>query len=315
MRTYPSAQCLNRQAVVYFLSLVGGGLGADPTVEAPGAPSNIFESIERTGPGEYTLTLTEKIRAARLVGATYYNSDEASVRQRTIELKNRDVVGDKTLILLVKPNGGSQQVDEFTDAIASNTAGLKAATATTVAIQSYTAADLLAAGKDELLARPRNVTFTTAGGTPAHAPADVVVTGTDINGDALTETITLAQTATTAEGAKCFRTITSIVYAAGDGASATIAIGFGKKFGLSAKAKVRAGAVMRGTEISAGTVVTNGTLATPTTSPPNGSYSPNTNPDGSVDYAIAYETDGGVDLLTTEAFDLEIALFRGTDLS
>lgn len=191
-------------------------------------------------------------------------------------------------------------VDEFTNALASAAAGLKAATATSTSVITWSASDLLTAGKDELAARPRNVTFTTAGGTPADAPATVVVTGTDIHGDALTETLNVPQTATIVQGDKAFKTITSVVFAVGDGTGATVAMGYGNKFGLSKKAKTRAGAVMRGTEISAGSVVTNGTLVVSATGLPNGTYTPNTAPDGANDYAIAYETDGEADLSTTE---------------
>lgn len=180
-------------------------------------------------------------------------------------------------------------VDEFTNPAAPAAAGLHAATATTVAVQTVLTAALEAAGKTALAAYPRNVTFTTAGDTPADAPANGVVTGTDINDDPLTETITVAQTATISQGAKCFKTITSIVFAPGDGTDATVAIGFGKKFGLSKPVKFRAGTTRPIQEIAAGAVVTTGTLANATTSPPNGSYSPSTDPDASNDYAVYYE--------------------------
>jgi hypothetical protein len=103
--------------------------------------------------------------------------------------------------------------------------------------------------------------------------------------------VTLAQTATIAAGVKAFKTIVSIAYAAGDGTGATIAIGYGAVFGLAKKAKVRAGAVAVVKEYVAGAIVTNGVFATPTTSPPYGSYAPNTAPDGANDYAVRYERD------------------------
>lgn len=310
MRTYPAAQCLNRQATVLYLSLAGAGVGVVPTVSAPGAASNLFTAT-RTAPGEITLTLAESIRDARVAGAVYYDSASGSTKQRAVQVKNRDTRTAKTIVLLVKPAG--LQVDEITDALAAATAGLKAATATTVAPQTVLAAGMLTAGKDELAARPRNITFTTAGGTAADAPATATITGTDINGDAQTEVVNVGQTATTVEGVKAFKTITSIVYSAADGTGATVAIGYGNKFGLSVKAKTRAGAVMRGTEIAAGSAVTNGTLVAAATGLPNGTYTPNTAPNGSNDYAIEYEPDGGVDLLSTESIDLTLAFFRGND--
>lgn len=180
-------------------------------------------------------------------------------------------------------------VDDWSNAVAPDAAGLLIATATTVAPQTVLTAGLLAPGKAALLAYPRNVTFTTAGGTPAHAPATAVITGTDINDEALEETVTLAQTATIAEGAYAFKTITSIVYAAADGTGATVAIGFGKKLGFSKPIVRRGGACGVVQEIANGVVVATGTFANATVGVPNGTYSPSADPDGSKDYAVYYE--------------------------
>lgn len=180
---------------------------------------------------------------------------------------------------------------EYTNPVASDVAGLLVATPTTVAVQTYLAADLLAPGLAALLAFPRNVTFTTAGGTASDAPATATITGTDVNGAALTEVVSVAQTATIAESAKAFKTIVSIVFSAGDvGEDATVSIGFGKKFALTSPVKFRAGTLKPIQEIAIGAVVTTGTLASAATSPPNGTYSPSANPDGSNDYAVYYES-------------------------
>jgi hypothetical protein len=105
-------------------------------------------------------------------------------------------------------------------------AGLKAATATVASPVTLTSADLLDAGEAALLAYPRKIVFTTAGVTPADAPATALITGTDYLGAAQTETVNIAQTATTATSTKWFKTITSIAYAAADGTAATVAIGY-----------------------------------------------------------------------------------------
>jgi hypothetical protein len=269
-------------------------------------------SVTRTAVGRYRLFLLQSFPQCESIEVCVQDTNYATaVSKKIAKVISHDVANATAAsryIDVAVHESGSFVVDELTDPLASAAAGLLDATATTVAPQTILAAALKAPGLAELLARPRNVTFTTAGGTPAHAPADVLITGTDIHGDVLTETVTLAQTATIAEGNKAFRTIVSIAYAAGDGASATISIGFGNKFGLSRKAKTRAGAVMRGTEISAGSVVTNGTLAVATTGAPNGTYTPNTVPNGSNDYAIAYETDGDVDLTTNEWLHVHLTL-------
>lgn len=176
-------------------------------------------------------------------------------------------------------------VDEYTNPAAGDAAGLEAATATTVAPRTVTS--FVAGGVAALLAFGRNVTFTTAGATPADAPATALVTGTDMDGKAQTETVNVPQTATIAAGAKIFKTVTSVAYAAADGTGATVSIGFGDKLGVTKKPLARAGldgVLVR--EVAVGALVTNGVL-----SATNRSYAPNTVPDGTRDYAIYYEYD------------------------
>lgn len=176
-------------------------------------------------------------------------------------------------------------VEEFTNPAAGGVAVLKAATATTVAPATVLAAALLSGGLSSLAALARNITFTTAGGTPADAPPTVVITGTRA-GVAQTETVTLAQTAATATGVKLFNTITSIVYAAADGTGATVSIGIGDALPLTKTPKARAGLAKALTEIAIGAVVTTGTI-----SASNKSYTPASSPDGTKDYAVYYEYD------------------------
>lgn len=180
-------------------------------------------------------------------------------------------------------------VDEWTNSVAASTTGLHAATATTVAVQTILPGALVAGGVAALLAYPRNVTFTTAGVTPSDAPASVVVTGTDIDNNVLAETIVLSQSATTDAGVKAFKTITSIVYGAGVGTAATVAVGFGAVFGLSHSIKLRAGYTKAIQEIAIGAVVTTGTYVAAASSPPHGTYAPASAPDGAKDYAVYYE--------------------------
>ena len=186
--------------------------------------------------------------------------------------------------------GPTFKVDEFTNPIASATAGLQAATASQVADQTVLKAALLAPGLAELAARPRNVTFTVAGGTAAEAPTSADIVGLDIDGNALLETVAITASAGTYSGVKAFADITSITKKGGTGTGATVAIGFGKVFGLSKSVKERAGRRAVIQEVAAGAVVTTGTFVSAATSPPHGTYSPSANPDGSNDYAVTYET-------------------------
>jgi hypothetical protein len=177
-------------------------------------------------------------------------------------------------------------VDEFTNPLAAAAAGLLAATASSVAIQTILEAQLLAPGKAELAARARNVTFTTAGVTPADAPANAVITGKDAEGKDQTETVAISQIAATAAGVKAWSKITKIVYEAGQGAAATVSIGYGVVLGLTKKPKSRAGAALPVREIVDGALVATGAM-----SAANKTYTPATAPDGAHDYAVFYEYD------------------------
>lgn len=171
-------------------------------------------------------------------------------------------------------------VDEFTNPAAAGAADLEAATATVAAQRVVTT--FLAGGLAKLAAYPRNITFTTAGSTPADAPASATIVGT-YRGKPQTETVNVAQTATIATGTKPFSTITSITFTAADGTDATVSIGVGAGLGVGQLPKSRAGAVTIMHEIAAGSVVTNGALTA------EGLYTPNSAPNGTNDYAVYYE--------------------------
>lgn len=173
-------------------------------------------------------------------------------------------------------------VEEFTNPAATDAAGLEAATATTVAPRTVTS--FLAPGIAALAAFGRNVTFTTAGGTAADAPASALVTGTNMDDVAQTETVNLAQTAATVAGVKIFKTIDSVAYAAADGTGATVSIGFGSLLGLTKTPKTRAGLAAIIREIAVGALVTTGVL-----NATNRSYAPASAPNGTNDYCVYYE--------------------------
>lgn len=84
---------------------------------------------------------------------------------------------------------------------------------------------------------PRNISAT-AGGTNTDIKAiQVVVVGTNINDEVISETLPAftVDTAGTVVGNKAFKTVTSITIPAHDGTGATTAIGFGNKLGLPDK--------------------------------------------------------------------------------
>lgn len=192
----------------------------------------------------------------------------------------------KTITSIVYPAG---QGTGATVSIGIAAAVILKAFATTVAPVTYTRGQLV---QTCLADQPRALVFTTAGGTPAHAPANVVITGADVNGNVQSETLALAQTNTTATSTKFYSRIDTLAFPAGDGTAGTIAVTFGAAIGLKRKIRSRAGLIATLKEVVNGAVVTNGTFAAPsTTDLPNGSYTPNSAPNDVSDYAIVYEAD------------------------
>lgn len=164
---------------------------------------------------------------------------------------------------------------------------IKPATATVESPVTLLPANLI---QTDLANNPRALVFTTGGSTPGDAPANAVISGTDAQGKAISETLALAQTGTSVTSAYFYKSISSIVYPAADGTDATIAITFAAPLGLSRVPKARAGLTAPTREIYDGTVVTNGTFTAPTTTnKPYGAYTPNTAADGAHDYAVYYE--------------------------
>lgn len=84
---------------------------------------------------------------------------------------------------------------------------------------------------------PRNLVITPAGTTADVAACTVTVTGTNIYGRSITEAFAFADNAATATtGAKAFKTVTSVAWAASceeGGFAATWSVGYGEKIGLS----------------------------------------------------------------------------------
>lgn len=172
-------------------------------------------------------------------------------------------------------------------------ATVKAATATVAAAVTVPGTAL---NQGVFSLSPRRLVFTTAGTTAADAPANVVINGRDANGNIQTETLVLAQTATTATSVKYYAHIDSLAYPAADGTGATIAVTFGTDIGLSRKAIARSGATpLLFKEFMDGSAPTAGALIAASTAIPNGAYTPNTLGNDVHDYAIYYEYDATVD--------------------
>lgn len=172
--------------------------------------------------------------------------------------------------------------------------GMPAASA---AVGNTFAGTTSAAGVEKLTAPiyldvPRNVNVASsnAGDTGAWS---VKFTGTDVYGQAMSETLALNGT-TSVSGNKAFATITSAkaIHASGTSLAGTVTITSGNKLGLPV-ATVNAGQVLK--EIQDGANAVAGTFAyalrtgggsTATTADVRGTYTPNTAPNGSITYQL-----------------------------
>lgn len=136
---------------------------------------------------------------------------------------------------------------------------------------------------------PRNVVITVT-----HASAVValsgVIAGVDLYGEALTEawSVTAGTTSKTFTGKKAFARVDTVtVVAASDASADTVKIGTGVVLGLDVLCDIAS--LVK--EVSGGSVVTNGTVvaqSTASTDDRRGTYSPNSAPNGSTTYVIAY---------------------------
>lgn len=182
------------------------------------------------------------------------------------------------------------RVQSFADVSAADDDAFKTSFASTIAAQTFATTALNGVVGAGLLNPARNVVVTTGGTTPADAPATATIAGLSPDGSAQTETIAIAQTATTAAGSKCFSRVTSIVLAVGQGTGATLKFGTGNLLGLDAKLRdvggVAGAAVLR--EVEGTAAVTTGTFKSAAESAPNGAYAPATAPNGTRDYALVY---------------------------
>lgn len=180
--------------------------------------------------------------------------------------------------------------ETFTNVAAADADSIKTSVASIASPVTYSGSALNGVIGAGAISPPRNITITTAGATPADAPATATITGTAADGSVQTEVINVGQTATTVAGAKAFASVVSIALSAGDGTGATLTFGTGNVLGLSSKLRdvggVAAAAVL--VEVEAGVVVTTGTFVLPATSGPFGTYAPATVPNGTNDYAVVY---------------------------
>ncbi|MGW6120447.1 hypothetical protein ACWFRF_15500 [Nocardia sp. NPDC055165] len=188
----------------------------------------------------------------------------------------------RTAFAEVQSKAGAIRLQKFTDVATASAAAILSAQATSNSVITTVVS---------FLAQPdfaRNIVIT-PGGTTGDVPAgDIVVTGTNIRGQVISETFTLtADQSSASTGSKAFKTITSIVFPVQDGAAATYNVGTGVKLGLDRKMSVASvlDAYVDGVrETTMPTVAFSATLISGNT------VITNTAPNGSRDFTIAFIT-------------------------
>lgn len=135
--------------------------------------------------------------------------------------------GHQVLIGDIQSANGYMRRQKWTDPVAVSATRLKTAAATSGSV--VTNVTTFTAQPD--FARKIIVT---PGGTTADVPTgDVVITGTNIRGETITDTLTFAANDTGAQTSlKAFKTVTNVLFPVQDGASATYGIGVTDAMGL-----------------------------------------------------------------------------------
>lgn len=184
-------------------------------------------------------------------------------------------------------------VDEYIDEPTADVDAFVTSIQSEATEQTYSGAGLDGVVGEGVMDAPRNVTITTSSNADIDA-VDVVIDGTDINGQVVQDTITLTDAGNVTDvGVVAFKTVTLITIPAQSGTGGLIEIGFGSLLGLSKPIKQRGGAPAMMQAIEDGTITSpaGGTTVDAATGLPNGTYDPGAAPDASRDYALYYEYD------------------------
>lgn len=187
------------------------------------------------------------------LGSNLFTNEVAS-RPHTVPREVEDLRSDVERTL--KPLSAIA-VEEWSNIATADDDALKTSVASAVTEQTYTGTTLDGVIGVGALSPPRNVTITST----SHADIDavgVVITGIDVNGKALTETITLTNGGGVVNsGNKAFAKVSKIVVPAQSGTGGALKFGFGDKIGLSRTIKSRAGLLALRREILGGVDLTN----------------------------------------------------------
>ncbi len=187
-------------------------------------------------------TYAEVVNDQTTVGQTYFKYSAVPTRFLLMttqtsgtSIHTADEASPPTIFVLPEDMATPRLVSQYwaTPAAASTTAILTATATSTTPVTRTTFS-----GQPDVA---RQIQIQPTGTTTDVAAGDVTLTGTDINGDTVTEAITLGAnqtSATVATSLRAYASITSIAFHAQDGTSATFNVGYTDALGLRFKQRV-----------------------------------------------------------------------------
>lgn len=237
---------------------------------------------------------TRSIPLRRIIGHSSYMTELLALKTagKVDAQLSSDILNLTDLTYLDAPVTGDLWVtrEVWNNVVTIDRDGIKTSFTAPAAATTYSGATLNGAVGTANMDYARNIqVYTVCGGGEATVQKDFVITGLDINGQALSETLTVGAVGgganATVQGLYAFRSISSVyVPADGSGSPGAHEIGFGKKLGF--KRPLSQGGMLA--EFIDNATAGAGTVALSTVGLPNGTYSPALDPNGARDWVVYY---------------------------
>lgn len=267
---------------VTLANVSGQTVGACGTIIPPGKVVSV-KLAKIQGNAKYMTELHELVHNDKL--QVMVNGSQLPAHYVThTEIKNLDAALEAKVALVL---------DLWTDPATADVDGYKAAFTAPATATTYSGSDFDGAIGQGSVDFARNVTITGVTGLgEALVEKSAVIIGYDIEGQLRSETLTIstggqgASDNTTYSGTVAFKSLYSVyIPADGSGSPGDYSIGFGNVLGLTKP--LTQGGIIQEFVNNAGPGVA-GTWAVSSSSGPNGTYTPNSAPNGARDYLIIY---------------------------
>lgn len=237
---------------------------------------------------------TKNIPLRKVQGHTSYMTELFNLKNKGVVdvTLNSDVLDPTDLQYIDAPVTGDLWVtrEVWNNVATIDRDGIKTSFSTAAAATTYSGTDLDGATGTGDMDYARNFqVYAVTGGGEALVQKTFVITGLDINGQVLSESLVVgalgAGANATTQGVYAFKSISSVyVPADASGVPGSYEFGFGKKLGLS-RPLTQGGMIA---EFMSNAAAVAGTVVLSTTGLPNGTYSPNSDPNATRDWVVYY---------------------------